>query len=85
MTEEKCTFSIRTVGDLHLLVDGEGARLRGGLGLLLLVVADAIGGALAVPHCGRARIHNHGLRDGVGLLGDRVCHRCFFSFRGRLK
>lgn len=80
MTEtDGVTFSLHTVCDLHLLARGERLGLPGGFGRLVMVVGEAIRGALAVPHRGRARIHNSRVRDGVGLLGRRVRH-CSCSF-----
>lgn len=77
MTEiDEVTFSLYTVCDFHLLARGERLSLAGGFGLLVMVVGEAIRGALAVPHGGRAGIHNSRVWDRVGLLGRRVCHCC---------
>lgn len=85
MTEtDEVTFSLHTVCDFHLLARGERLGLAGGFGLLVMVVGEAIWGALAVPHRSRAGIHNSRVWDRVGLLGGRVCH-CCCSFVFRLK
>lgn len=81
---DEVTFSLYTVCDFHLLARGERLRLAGGFGLLVMV-GEAIRGALAVPHRGRAGIHNSRVWDRVGLLGRWVCHcccSCLFLFWG---
>lgn len=87
MTEtDGVTFSLHTVCDLHLLARGERLGLPGGFGRLVMVVGEAIRGALAVPHRGRAGIHNSRVRDGVGILGRRVRHyscSCWFVSQAR--
>lgn len=66
MTEiNEVTFSFHTICDFHLLARGERLRLAMGLGLLVMVVGESIRGALAVPHCARAGIHNSRVRDRV--------------------
>lgn len=74
--KDEVTFSLHAVCDFHLLARGEELGLAGGFGLLVMVVSEAIRGALAVPHRGWAGIHNSRVWDRVGLLGRRVCHCC---------
>ena len=82
---DEVTFSLHAVRDLHLLARGDPLGLAGGLGWLVMVVGQAVRGALAVPH----RIHNSGVWDRVGLVGRRVRHCCrgclfvFFGLNGR--
>lgn len=71
---DEVTFPLHAVCDFHLLARGERLGLPGAFGLLVMVVGEAIRGALAVPH--RATIHNCRVRDRVGLLGRRICHCC---------
>lgn len=74
------TFSLHVVSDLHLLARGERFRLPGAFGLRVMVVGEAIRGALAVPHRDRAGIHNRWVWDSIGLLSRRVCHCCYSCF-----
>lgn len=79
---DEVTFSLHTVCDFHLLARGEQLWLPWAFGLLVMVVGEAIRGALAVPRHGRAGTHNCWVWDRVGLLGRRICHyRCWvFGF-----
>lgn len=77
MTEaDEVTFPLHAVCDFHLLARGERLGLPGAFGLLVMVVGEAIRGALAVPHRARAGIHNCRVRDRAGLQGRRICHCC---------
>lgn len=77
---DEVTFSLYAVSDLHLLARSERLRLPGAFGLRVMVVGEAIRGALAVPHRDRAGIHNCWVWDIVGLLSRRVCHCCCSCF-----
>lgn len=77
---DEVTFSLHTVCDFHLLARGERLGLAGALGKLVVVVSEAILGALAVPHRSRKGIHNSRVWDRVGVLGGRVRHCCCCSF-----
>ncbi|KAF3842900.1 hypothetical protein F7725_001749 [Dissostichus mawsoni] len=69
---DEVTFSLHTVCDFHLLARGERLGLTGALGRLVVVVGEAILGALAVPHRSRKGIHNSRVWDRVGVLGGRT-------------
>lgn len=62
---DEVTFSLHAVSDLHLLARGKRLRLPGAFDLRVMVVGEAIRGALAVPHRDRAGIHNRWVWDSV--------------------